>query len=576
MNGEPHFLLSPREILAQSDSISDVEKPSNQSLVQCNDFDLQKEAVAANWEGLFLPILCGNPISPTYHSCLQKTIVANSDGTLLQFNDLLSRLSKEGYDPQTWPYDFRRGVPELADDLFSTIQRLSASQGGRRVAIVAHSMGSIITASMIVRHPEIYSSGTLKNIITIGAPFGGGLGSYLSLQGWESFVPFVGASDTKSLGQNWTSAYDLLPQWDFVKSWTGTVVVPYLSNQTVFAGTEEFPALHRQNALPGAYQLWSDLATSSAIPLPLDRWYALIGYGEKTEYQLTKVAGSVPGSCINSNIGCSTTHTCWFKEFTDGDGTVPRSQSAEAGRLVPEGNRIYANGKHSALPGNSDVINGIVQILNGNSPFSVKGLTPAPPQFDGAPADRFTSCSPVDLVAINSAGQSVGDAGVQIHGADYTKIAGSTQITVPSNDSYVLQAKGTALGTFEIVVGQMDAKLQPSTIAVLSGIAGPNSVTQFQVNSAGTGVPAIVLIATFASTFDDISNSLKLGLIDNAGVANSLSMKLKAAQATAAHSRLNLLNALVDELNAQTGKHVNGVAAQVLTADINSLIAQLL
>lgn len=582
INGEAYLQLTPREFLAQSDTVSDIEKPSNQSLIQCANSDLENEIIATSGSEGYLAVFGCHVSLDSTRRCLQSFVVDGSAGAFLQFNGLLDRLSKEGYAPETWPYDFRRGVPELADDLFLAIQRLSSSQGGRRVAIVAHSLGSILAASMIQRHPDIYTSGTLAQVISIGAPFGGGLLSYLAPQGWEHFPPLRSASDTKALGGNWTSAYDLLPQWDFVQSWNGTVFTPYLSNGTVFSGTQEFPALPRQNVLPDAQKLWDDLANFASSLVPLDRWHAFIGYGKRTEFQLTRVTGLPPGSCINAGIGCNVTHTCWFKDFTDGDGTVPRAQSAESGKFVPQNNRIYVNELHSALPGNNSVINGVIQILKGNSPFSIKGLTPAPPQFNGAPAtpftplNRFTSCSPVDLIAINSTGESVGDSGVEIHDAEYTKIAGSTQISVPIDDSYILQAKGTALGTFEIVVGQLDSRLQPSTVAVLSGIASPNSLTQYRVNSTATGVPGIVLIASFQSTLDDVSNSLKLGLIDNAGIASSFAAKLRAAQSASASSQLNILNALQNEVTAQTGKHINGIAVQVLTGDLKSLITQLL
>src|SRR5262249_49078141 len=157
-------------------------------------------------------------------------------------------------------------------------------------------------------------------------------------------------------------------------------------------------------------------------------------------------------SCANSVTNCGITHTCWFKDYADGDGTVPRLQSAEAGSLVDPANRIYVKNVHGALPGDSAVIDGIVNILQRNSPCSVAGLTSQPGQFNTPPYTRFNSCSPVDLIATSSSGQSVGDSGIQIPDADYSKVAGSTQILVPSNDNYVLQTKGTALGTFEIVI----------------------------------------------------------------------------------------------------------------------------
>jgi hypothetical protein len=81
-------------------------------------------------------------------------------------------------------------------------------------------------------------------------------------------------------------------------------------------------------------------------------------------------------------------------------------------------------------------------------------------------------------------------------------------------------------------------------------------------------------MASFQSTLADISNSLQLGLIDNQGIANSLSQKIQAAQAAIGPARNNILKAFENDVNAQTGKHVNGIAPQVLLQDADSLISQ--
>jgi hypothetical protein len=85
-------------------------------------------------------------------------------------------------------------------------------------------------------------------------------------------------------------------------------------------------------------------------------------------------------------------------------------------------------------------------------------------------------------------------------------------------------------------------------------------------------------VASFQGTLDDITNSLQLGLIDNQGVANSLSKKIQNAQSAATQgdtkTATNVLGAFMNELNAQTGKHVQGDAATVLLQDADSLLSQ--
>jgi len=72
----------------------------------------------------------------------------------------------------------------------------------------------------------------------------------------------------------------------------------------------------------------------------------------------------------------------------------------------------------------------------------------------------------------------------------------------------------------------------------------------------------------------DIANSLQLGFIDNAGIANSLSQKIQAAQNATNPARANILNAFINAVSAQSGKHIIGVAVQVLLQDANSLLSQ--
>ena len=85
--------------------------------------------------------------------------------------------------------------------------------------------------------------------------------------------------------------------------------------------------------------------------------------------------------------------------------------------------------------------------------------------------------------------------------------------------------------------------------------------------------------ATFQSTLADINNDLAVGLIDNQGIASALSSEINAAANAAARgdntTSRNILNAFINQVDAQAGKHIKGNARQVLLEDAKSLLSQL-
>jgi hypothetical protein len=124
-----------------------------------------------------------------------------------------------------------------------------------------------------------------------------------------------------------------------------------------------------------------------------------------------------------------------------------------------------------------------------------------------------------------------------------------------------------------------DGTAQP--MISIPGIAGVGSISSFQVQYTSLAGSAVTLsrIATFQSILADINNSLALNLIDNAGIANSLTRKIQeAARAASEHESddaKEALNAFKHQVSAQTGKHITGVAPQVLLEEATSLISQL-
>jgi hypothetical protein len=152
-------------------------------------------------------------------------------------------------------------------------------------------------------------------------------------------------------------------------------------------------------------------------------------------------------------------------------------------------------------------------------------------------------------------------------------------VPVPKDGTYNVTVTGTALGTYtlEFRAVATDGTVQDMTAV---GVTNVGSVSTYQV--AYSAVPGSLLTSTrtvpFQTALDDISNMLQLRLVDNRGIANSLSQKINAAASAAAQgdslTASNILKAFQAEVNAQSGKHIIGVAPQVLLQDATSLLGE--
>jgi hypothetical protein len=157
----------------------------------------------------------------------------------------------------------------------------------------------------------------------------------------------------------------------------------------------------------------------------------------------------------------------------------------------------------------------------------------------------------------------------------------SVLVFQPSIGAYTVALTGRQLGSYILEVGAFstDGTAQPGIS--LTGVTnlGSSSTFLLQFSSAPGSSLTASRIASFQSALADISNGLELGLIDNAGIAAALTEKINAAQAAANagqnQTAVSILNAFNNQLSAQAGKHINGIAPQVLQEDANSLISQL-
>ena len=105
------------------------------------------------------------------------------------------------------------------------------------------------------------------------------------------------------------------------------------------------------------------------------------------------------------------------------------------------------------------------------------------------------------------------------------------------------------------------------------------TVTGTSTGAAGTltrSVPlSVSIIATAAAITNVINSYLSTGAIDKSGIANALNSKLSTAQtyisAADNQTAVNVLGAMLNQLNAQSGKHIAVSAANVLISDESAL-----
>ena len=488
-NGTSLLNLTPTEILTQSDSVSDTVKLSNQSIVQCSTPDLIADvACTASWLNCRKSQVIG-----VTRSDIQLGLTDGAHGELLQFNYLLAALTTNGFSPDAWKYDFRKDISALADDLYAEVQRISLTNPGRPIAIVTHSQGALVTAALIAQHPEIYNANLLSNIISMGSPFSGAIDTYLYAQGWRSFLPALSASNTKLMGQNWTSVYQLLPQWDFVTRLNS----PFPTKYDIFNGQSDpkhFPALPRASIVPdlaSPTSLWSQINRLGPIP----RWYAIIGQGHATANQIVE----------KLNAG----KPCLMIEEEDGDGTVPL-RSSQSGLIVTQSNRIYVQDEHTHLPQNPNVIRGILKILSGSSAFTVTGLSAFPSAFKHVDTIIVNTCSPVDLTVTDSSGNIVNSLVSQIPDGTFANVGDATQVDVPWNGTFKVQVVGTGAGTFDLLVNGLGGQHSPLSysfiaVPVQTGshgtvVVGGNGIPSLQYSFTGKNVIDIIPANTIPPT----------------------------------------------------------------------------
>lgn len=234
---------------------------------------------------------------------------------------------------------------------------------------------------------------------------------------------------------------------------------------------------------------------------------------------------------------------------------------------------------------NQFTVAGVVKKASGDPSALALAVVDTATLLVTAPDGSQTGVDPVSGQVLKGTAQSAyfeqnNSIDTDAESVDATSVTYSVDYSFPEDGTYSVQLIGLKSGTYQLSMNSFDANGVHQGYIVKSGVTSTGSISAFQLqySSATGGGSSVTRLATFASTLADIGNSLQLSFIDNAGIAMALSAKIDAAADAVGRgdkaAALNVLNSFKNQVSAQSGKHITGIAPQVLQEDADSLIGQ--
>jgi hypothetical protein len=266
------------------------------------------------------------------------------------YSEMLLNLAADRWNVQAFWYDWRLDLADIADTLRAQIDRWFGPNSS--VSLVAHSMGGLISRTYILRHPDRWAKG--GQLVMLGTPNHGSF----------SIPQFItGALDT----------------------------VRKLAILDVTHSRREL--LDVFNTFPSSIQMLpSPLVISEMEKLYDEATWSGFGVTQKlldlSRHNHERLASVVDRSRMSYIAGCNRPTKSGVSDWNrlgesagyavtlEGDGTVPHALS-----FLGEGSErvdtYFVDCQHGALPSNSDVIGGTLQLLAG-APCSLPKQPPKP------------------------------------------------------------------------------------------------------------------------------------------------------------------------------------------------------
>jgi len=104
------------------------------------------------------------------------------NGTPANFRTLIERLDRQRFQPWVYYYPSGAALDMVADHLAQTMRKLQQQHGFGRFAVVAHSMGGLVSRGFLLRYQESGGGAATPLFVTLATPWGGHKGAELGVR----------------------------------------------------------------------------------------------------------------------------------------------------------------------------------------------------------------------------------------------------------------------------------------------------------------------------------------------------------------------------------------------------------
>ncbi len=449
------------------------------------------------------------------------------------YGPLIDMLTKEGWregiDLFVAPYDWRFGAAHSAAAIAPVIQEARAHSADGTIAIIAHSMGGLVTKEYLATATD---TTFVKPLLLIGTPQLGAPEMFGALEFGDDLgfrigpFPLLDPKEVQSIAQNMPSTYELLPSRRYVAIQGGYVIDNRNGGHTIldFDGT---------NALMESTST-GEGARNAGLLMSADALHAM------------RDMESIQGSAVYALIGCQDPATPTAFVLQDdgtthivhggGDGTVP---TVSAFNLAHDDRTTYfslysENGAdHRGLIADTGPLTLIEALLeNTTSSLDLAPLgisTSTEDCLEGRAASPHPETTieadvsgPATVDVIDAIGTHTNAEETNIPGSRYGTTNGGEFLMLPAGAPYRMEFHAKRQGSFTLVLRTFDDAARstgaatyidvplasPSTTASLAIASSSEAPLLILTNQGGTGsstrsIAPTAILSTDAS--DDVT-----------------------------------------------------------------------
>lgn len=267
------------------------------------------------------------------------------------YGTLRLRLRVRGYSVKFLPYDWRKSISVIADELHSQVE----DNEGHGAVLVAHSMGGLVARQIAA----LDTDQIVKRVVTIGTP---NFGSYSPVQVFRvasDMLNKIGWLDKKHTPSEIANKY--------LRHFPGFVEMmpdPSKRPSELYYDASYWPS---GGARPNKSTLLSAVTAKANLPAPDARFHQIIGYGQETA-----VSADNNGSELV------------YSYSTHGDGTVPVDLAQV--EHIPQ---YFVEDTHAGMLNRRDVARAVDDLIESGATNAISDVVPsALIGAETAPSDR--------------------------------------------------------------------------------------------------------------------------------------------------------------------------------------------